>query len=69
MRGPEDPNRGLAEDVMEREPGPVDRDRAEQRAERERGAVALRRRLVERAGDQLGAAKRVSREMGSARGV
>ena len=48
----------LADDVVEREERRVERVGAEERAERERGAVALLAVLVERGRDQLGAAQR-----------
>ena len=57
MRRTAGADEGLSKDVVQRRAGPVDRDRAEQGAERER-TVALRWRLVEGAGEQLGAAKR-----------
>ena len=58
MRRTAGTDEGLSKDVVQRHAGPVDRDRAEQGAERERTTVALRWRLVQGAGEQLGAAKR-----------
>ena len=58
MRRTAGADEGLSKDVVQRHAGPVDRDRAEQGAKRERTTVALRWRLVQGAGEQLGAAKR-----------
>ena len=53
-----DADQGLADHVMEGEHPRVDRVAAEDRAEGQRGAVALGAILVEGGGDQLGAAQR-----------
>ena len=58
VRGAADADQGLADHVVEAELGGVDRVAAEQRAERQVRALAGGGVLVERGGDQLGAAQR-----------
>ena len=70
VRSPEHPDRGLAEDVMEGDPGAVDGDRAEQGTEGKSGAVALVRAAGRaRARSAPPRAARPPRESASASGV